>query len=69
MFDLKGKHEHVFLSILNKYIFFHGTCNFLSIDQLENDETGFYKFTCTFTKLKFGGSFKSVSACTVQVKL
>jgi hypothetical protein len=21
MFDLKGKHEHVFLSILNKYIF------------------------------------------------
>jgi hypothetical protein len=21
MFDLKGKHEHVFLSILNKYIY------------------------------------------------
>jgi hypothetical protein len=32
-------------------------CNFLSIDQLKNDETGFYKFTCTFATLKFGGGF------------
>jgi hypothetical protein len=31
--------------------------------------TGFYKFTCTFAKLKFGGIFKSVSARAVQVKL
>ena len=34
-----------------------------------NDETGFYKFTFTFTKLEFGGGFKSVFACAVQVKL
>jgi hypothetical protein len=43
------------LSVLHKHIFFLGTCNFLSIDQLKNDETGFYMFTCTFAKLKFGG--------------
>jgi hypothetical protein len=35
----------------------------------ENDETGFYKFTCTFAKLKFGGGFKPVSTRAVQVKL
>ena len=23
MFDLKGKHEHVFLSMLNKYIYYN----------------------------------------------
>ena len=25
---------------MHKHIFFHGTCNFLSIDLLENDEIG-----------------------------
>jgi hypothetical protein len=25
--------------------------------QLKNDEPGFFKFTCTFAKLKFGGGF------------
>ena len=25
--------------------------------ELKNDKTGFYKFTCTFAKLKFGGGF------------
>jgi hypothetical protein len=28
MFDLKGKHEHVFLSILNKYILFNNATQY-----------------------------------------
>jgi hypothetical protein len=35
----------------------------------QNDETGFYKFTCTFAKLKFGGGFKPVSTRAAQVQL
>jgi hypothetical protein len=29
----------------------------------------FQRLSCPFSVLKFGGGFKSVSACTVQVKL
>jgi hypothetical protein len=35
-------------------VIFHSSIN------SKNDETGFYKFTCTFTTLEFGGAFKSV---------
>jgi hypothetical protein len=57
-----------YICLIHKHIIFLGTCIFLSVDQLKNDETDFYKFTCTFTKPKFGGGFESVSACTVQVR-
>jgi len=43
-----------YVCLIHKHIFFHGTCIFLSINKLKNDKTGFYKFTCIFTKLKLG---------------
>jgi hypothetical protein len=46
-----------YICLIHKHIFFLGTCNLLSIDQLNNDETGYYKFTCTFAKLKFWRGF------------
>jgi hypothetical protein len=46
-----------YICLIHKHIFFLGTCNLLSIDQLKNDETGFYKLTSTFAKLKFGRGF------------